>query len=301
MRKMECFKIQVLETENPFELSNAKVVNNIKCGPFNKSIEPNTIIADPFLYIHNDMLYMFYESKKMYRKGTISMICTKDLIKWSEPITVLSEKCHLSYPWVFKENDKVYMIPETCELGEIRLYEANKNLTEFKYVKTLLKDDIKHRNGFSFSDSSIYKKDNLYYLITTTNDEEKNILHLYVSDSIMGEYKKHIKSPICIGNKYGRNAGCFLRYRNKLFRVAQDCDIKYGNDVNLFEIKQISDKEYTEELIKRNLINNITDYYKDGGHQYNFVKYKGKYIVATDAKEYHYLILNKIFHKLKKY
>ena len=37
---------------------------------------------------------------------------------------VLEEQFHLSYPYIFEHEDRVYMIPETNEANEIRLYQA---------------------------------------------------------------------------------------------------------------------------------------------------------------------------------
>lgn len=300
MTKIECFKIQVLKGENPFELRKNEVVKRIFCEKESVFKEPKTILADPFLFVYKGILYLFYEDKEMNKNGVISMIYTKDLKNWSEPIVVLKENCHLSYPWVFEKNDHIYMIPETCGLKEIRLYEATSDLATFKFVKTILHDDTDHNNGFSFSDSSIYEKDGFFYLMTSVNDGQKNILKLFVSDRLDGEYKEHPQSPICVNNQYSRNAGCLFTYENKLYRVAQDCEKRYGDNVNLLEIKEMNSEEYQEVMVKSNIIPTDSAFYKEGGHQFNIVLYKNNYLVATDAKEYHYFILYRIMRKLKK-
>ena len=38
-------------------------------------------------------------------------------------------------------------------------------------------------------------------------------------------------------------------------------------------------------------------FYKEGGHQYNFMRYKEKYIIATDSKEYNSYMICRIIHK----
>lgn len=301
MEKTECFKIRIGVSISPFErigFENVKQIRNT-CG-FSIS-EPTTIVADPFLFVDKGTLFVFYEDKKMYHNGVISMIKTTDLIHWSEPVVVLSETCHLSYPYVFKENEHIYMLPETCEMNSVRLYEGNGELTSFKYKKTILMDNNGYESGFSFSDSSIYKKEDTYFLMTTINDGVNNILKLYTSNSFDGGYEEHPQSPICIGNKYGRNAGSLFEYNGRLFRFAQDCERRYGDNVNLLEVQELSSSQYSEMLVKSNLIPRELSFFKEGGHQFNAVKFRGKYIIATDAKEYHWFIINRILHKIGAY
>ena len=298
MDKIECFKIQLLECDDIFDVTKGKVIKQINCDSKAFIKEPTIILADPFLFVKDDVLFLFYEDKKMYKPAVISMICTKDLENWTDPRVVLKESFHLSYPWVFEDKGQVYMIPETCEFKSIRVYKANNDLTQFEFYKTILTDDREYEKGFSFSDTSIHKFDNMYYLFTTINDGEKNILELYVSENIFDGFVKHPCFPIIENNKYGRNAGGLIKYNGKQYRVAQDCEKKYGEDVHLLEINCISKDEYIEDVYKKNLLAGKTQFYKKGGHQYNYVEFNGKNIVATDAKEYHYFIVSRFLYKL---
>ncbi len=301
MKKVECFKIQILENDNIWDVSRGKVIKQIICEPKVFIREPKVIEADPFLFVHNDILYLFYEDKTLFKPGVISMIYTKDLKKWSTPQVVLSESCHLSYPWIFENDGHVYMIPETSVMHEIRLYEAaNNSLTEFKLIKILLKDNRTNLT-IGYSDSSIYKIDNIYYLMTTINNGKDNILELYISDMLIGPYKVHSCSPIVVDNKLGRNAGGLFQIENNLYRVAQDCVNGYGNDVHLLKIDEISKTNYSEHICKENILAKRMPFYKYGGHQFHYIVYKNKKIVATDAKEYHYFFIQKVCNKFGLY
>lgn len=301
MKRTECFKIRILVSNDPFKKIGINKIKDIRCAHKFSFAEPTTIVADPFIFVKDDTLYLFYENKKMYHNGIISMTKTTDLINWSKPTEVLKESCHLSYPWVFEMNGHIYMIPETSGLKEIRLYEGNKDLTKFTYKKTILKDQKEISNGFSFSDTSIYKRGDYYYMMTTVNDGIKNELKLYMSKHFDCNYEEHPMSPISYDNKYGRNAGSMFEHAGTLYRVAQNCEKRYGDNVNLLEVKELSPKVYKENVVENNIISGNNVFYKEGGHQFNMVKFKGKYIIATDAKEYHYFFLNRIFHKLGVY
>ena len=303
MGKIECFKIQLLrgeEGQSVFDLSQSQNLCCIDCDKNCEHIRPYIIYADPFLFVKDDYLYLFYERKKLYEPGLLVMQRTNDLLNWSTPVTVLSEPYHLSYPYVFENEGEIYMIPETCASESIRLYKAdNKDLNHFSFSKTLIK---RTKNDSSivddYSDSSIYFKNGIYYLITTVNYNGINHLELYFSKNLEGPYKNHPSSPLVCSQKYGRNGGSFIESNGKLYRVAQDCEYKYGDDVHLFEIDTITENEYKEHLVKESLLKGTTSFYKKGGHQFNVVSYKGVTIIATDAKEYNTYLIPRILKKL---
>lgn len=290
MNATECFKIRIAIQDDCWHVSNDDIVLlKSKIGGILTWIDPNVIDADPFLFVHNDRLYLFYEHRTYFKSGVIKMISTKDLEVWTKPRTVLKESYHLSFPYIYEENGTIYMIPETSAVREVRLYKAvNNDLTQFKIVDTLLsRVNDKRRVDIDYSDSVLYKKNNKYYLFTTINYNRKNELELYIADSLMGTYVKHPASPIVSNNQYGRNAGGLIEKDGKLYRVAQDCVKRYGDNVHLLEICSLSPKEYEERVIEDNLLNKGIDFFKCGGHQLNLVNFSGKTIVATDAKEYH--------------
>jgi hypothetical protein len=305
MRLVECFKIQILSYENEdsiLDIKKGTSIYRVPCLDSSSKLDPTIIVADPFLFVHNNRLYLFYESKSLEKPGVLKMVSTPDLRAWTKPVTVLREPFHLSYPFVFEENGKVYMIPETCADKSIRLYEADNNgLTSFSIKKRILVQSADIQTRMGYSDSSIYKKDGIYYLMTMLQYTEKlNILKLYTSNSLLGPYKEHPCSPIAKSQKVGRDAGSWMDYKGKLLRFSQDCVNRYGDNVNVSEITELSPSSYKEKLVKENIIPTDVDFYKYGGHQFNVAYFNGKWIVATDAKEYRKLIFPRILWKLKR-
>lgn len=299
MNKVECFKIQLLMCDDIFDIEKSTVIKTILNDKQSLIREPRTILADPFLFVKGDRLYLFYEDKKLFHDGVISMISTCDLKTWTDPVTVLKESCHLSYPWVFVYNEEIYMIPETSGLESIRLYKGNEDLTNFTYIKTLLSDESSTTCGFSYSDSSVVFKEGACYLMTSINDGKNNVLKLFVANDLFDEFVEHQSSPISVSNKYGRNAGSVFEYNGILYRVSQDCVCNYGDNVHLMRITKMNVREYQEVNVMENIFPN-KGFYKMGGHQLNFVMFKGKKIVATDAKEYRWFLFNRIINKIKR-
>lgn len=302
--KLECFKIQILKTKdkNILDIHNYEPIHQVLCEAINVTVEPIMIVADPFLFVHNDRMYLFYEQKPLYHNGVIMMTSTSDLENWTKPIMVLKEEFHLSYPMVFEKDGHIYMLPETCGDKSIRLYEASTDeLTSFHLVKKLLVQPEIENLTMSFADTSLYIKNDIYYLYTTVGINGINQLELYYADNILGPYTKHTDSPITTSNKYGRNAGCLFEYNGMLLRPAQDCEVRYGDNIHLMKVEQLATTKYKEVLYKENVIDTNLRFYKEGGHQFHIVDFKGYKILATDAKEYHRYFFNRLMHRLGRY
>lgn len=305
MAKTECFKIQLLQFEKGadfFDIEKGKPIYTVNCNRPLLSGNPKQIEADPFLFVKDKRLYLFYEHKSFGDNGVIQMVMTRDLKNWTKPVTVLKESFHLSFPWVFEKDGQVYMIPESQEDRSIRLYQAlNTELTEFKFVKKIISDDSDNVL-ISYCDTTILNKNGRYYLLTSRQTEEPvNKLELYISDRFDCDYKPHPLSPILKDQKTGRNGGCVLSIGGKMIRVSQDCTKRYGDNVNISEITAISDCTYYEKLIRDSIIPIRMPFYKEGGHQFNAVEFNGDWIVATDAKEYHRMIIPRIARRIKKF
>src|SRR6056300_268043 len=95
-----------------------------------------TYYADPFVYKHNDLNYLFFEEYD-YQKGVISYSIINDDLTITPPTKIIEESFHLSFPNVFEDNGKIYMIPETGDSGKIILYEAKEFPDKWEPVKVI--------------------------------------------------------------------------------------------------------------------------------------------------------------------
>lgn len=301
MRKIECFKIRLLagDVSQAWNVKQLHIICDIYFDRHPLNLNPVVIVADPFLFVHHDRLFLFYEEKRNYSNGVLRMTSTKDLMEWTDAVTVLEEPFHLSYPFVFEDEESVYMIPETGAVGDIRLYKADDDTLEhFSFFRTLVSKDVID-GEVGYADSSVYKREGIYYLMSSIERSHVNYTYLFTASSLVGPYQEHVCSPLCCSAKIGRNAGCLLTDSNgRLLRVAQDCEDRYGDNVHLLQVDEMSKDAYREHLVKENLIPTDIPFYCEGGHQYNFVFFHGKCIIATDAKEYHTYSCYRMVHKI---
>lgn len=277
------FNIRVnIEENGIFNLEASTPIKDILSSKSFFKLNPVTYNADPFLFVNADTLYLFYEEqKKLVGKGIIKMICTRDLEKWSKPITVLDEKFHLSFPNVFKYENSIYMLPETGDDYSVKLYKPSTGFMEWSYHKTLL-------SGKKYVDSSIIFKDGVYYLFTSIYENSDYKLMLYMSRTIDGEYEIHPSSPIALGRNNGRCGGSVFEFENKLYRPAQLCERFYGEGLKINEITTLSENRYSENVVLDKIIPNNLKFYSIGGHHFNYCNFNGHIITATDGLSRNY-------------
>jgi hypothetical protein len=253
-------------------------------------------IADPFIIRHDSKYFMFFEVlDKSSGKGIIGLATSWDGEKWGYEKIVLKEEYHLSYPYVFKANNFFYMIPESCEANRVLLYKAK----NFPYDWEISHEMIKGK----YVDSSIFHYKNKWWMFAGKSAK----LHLFFSDKLDGYWKEHPKSPLITNNiNITRPGGRVIVENNEIYRYTQDGQPTYGSAVRVFKIKQLSEKEYSEEEV--NLIlcgtNSDTDWRKDGMHTIDQLKInENEWLVAVDGhklvkKNYLLWKLDRIFSNL---
>lgn len=210
---------------------------------------------------------------------------TVDLEHWSDEVTILSEDFHLSFPNVFEDGGETYMIPETGADGSIRLYKAlDSTLERWSLYRTIIKD------GRVWADSDLFMKDGKYFLFSSIYSRKTPQAHIFVSDSLDGQFCEHPCSPYSSEVSNARNAGRIFCHDGKLYRPVQDNTKGYGKQVSIMEICELGPDTYRETLCREHILDTSDQFYRRGGHQFCPIVYEGRTIVATDGKQRNYNI-----------
>lgn len=208
-------------------------------------------VADPFMLREADRWYMFFEVwDRAARRGKIGLAVSRDdpPLHWEYQGIVLDETFHLSYPYVFEWAGGRYMTPDSKSRA-VRLYKAARFPREWVFVGTLLREG-------RFRDPSPVYFENRWWLFTETNPRPTfDTLRLFVSDSLLGPWREHPRSPIVQGNaRTARPGGRVAVADGRLFRFAQDCVPQYGTAVRAFEITRLSEADYEERELPQSPI-----------------------------------------------
>ena len=231
--------------------------------------------ADPFLFHWQDANWLFYESLDRKGKGYIG--CYKEENgKWVQQGKVVKEPWHLSYPQVFEEGGKVYMIPESCDFGKgnVSLYEAVDFPKKWKKVAKLI--------DRPFADSTILEHEGHWYMACYTIPP-KETAELWHAPTLFGPWERHpMWNKINQSRRLRRCGGSFIRREGKLYRVAQDCNsVLYGKRLFAVEVEEISPTVYKEGKATLIYDRHIPPY--NYGHTYNEMMVNGKRISVVDV------------------
>jgi hypothetical protein len=75
-------------------------------------------------------------------------------------------------------------------------------------------------------------------------------LQLFHSDDLMDGWIEHPQSPLIVDDpEIARPGGPVVSFEGNLYRLAQDCSPRYGNQLRAFRITSLSATEYAEEPI----------------------------------------------------
>jgi hypothetical protein len=205
---------------------------------------PNHCLADPFVISEGNREYCFVEDYDF--RSSKGCICVYQLTgKSAERLGVaLVEPFHLSFPYLFRFDSKIYMCPETSENKDIRIYECVNFPLEWKLSKVLM-------SNVSAVDTMIFERDGLWWLITnidpTNTGGYGSELFIFYSDNPLGEeWHSHPQNPVVIDSARGRNAG--ILFDDKwIYRVSHKQGFGlYGRAFSINKITSLSTVGYSE-------------------------------------------------------
>jgi hypothetical protein len=209
---------------------------------------PASDYADPFLHRRGDRLHLFIEEVEHARgRGVISCCEVAPDGRPGRPRVVLEEPFHLSYPHVFEYEGRVYMIPETAEAGEIRLYAASRYPDRWRLERVLL-------GGMPAFDPTLVRHDGrlwLFAVVPVPGGPNTDELSLFHAERLEGPWRPHPANPVVSDARCARPAGRVLRIGNALVRPAQDCSRDYGYAVTFQRIDVLTPTDYRESTIGR--------------------------------------------------
>ena len=205
-------------------------------------------LADPFLARHDNQTFVFVEDfSRSTGYATIGVFEPRAPAATFR--TVLDRGTHLSYPFVFREEEHGdwLMLPEMAAENRLILFRASSFPDEWIEDTVLLE-------GVSAYDPTVIFRDGRFWLFYTPgtstycpNDE----LVLAFSDTLRGPYTQHPLNPIKSDVIGSRPAGRLFDWNGRLIRPAQDSSREYGYAVVFNEVTELTPATFAEQPIGR--------------------------------------------------
>ena len=225
-----------------------KVNDKLLSFKTSKRIEPkkDQAWADPFLISYKKEDYLFfenYEFSKQKAKISFIKISNNNILEVND---ALDMKFHLSYPFLWKEKNNIFMMPETGEKKCVQIWKAVEFPKKWIQHKTLFKDQ-------SCVDTTFFDtKNGERWLFTNKSDDKYNDhnseLYVYKTDKKFNKIIPHKYNPVIIDSRIARNAGnIFYNSKNQIVRPSQLNILDfYGKGLNLRVINKLKINSYNE-------------------------------------------------------
>jgi hypothetical protein len=280
------WNIGFIETDLNSLFNNSFTIENVKWLKDKK----DRFFADPFILDVTDSIIEVLVEEYIYskHKGTITLLeIQKGTYELIDEKVLLDLPTHLSFPFIFRENTSVYVIPENSQSGELYLYEYDNVKKTLEFKKVLLELPV--------VDPCIFKHNNIYYLFCTIAGKNEDAdLYVFFSDSLEGNYKGFDNNPVKRGLAGSRSGGDIFLYGDNLYRVAQNSVNSYGESISINKIINFDIGIFDEE--KASVLQPGKDY-PCGLHTLN--TYKG--ITVIDGLNYNFSPLQKLKLKYNSY
>lgn len=197
--------------------------------------------ADPFLRRQDGRTWLFFEeySDELSRAWiSVAEVLPSGILGPVQPCLQLDS--HLSFPFVFGNDDEHFMVPESAHAGQVRLYRARAFPHDWVLDRVLLEGP--------FVDTVIWSHQHRVWLLTTLSEANRTAVHslLFSAPSLRDDFRLHGASPLFGDARCARNAGRVTACQGRLLRVSQDCSTSYGRSFRFNEITDLNEDTFRE-------------------------------------------------------
>jgi hypothetical protein len=204
--------------------------------------------ADPFLLAHDGRTYLFFEDYSLReRRGVIGCREVSPDGTAGPPEVVLERPYHLSYPFVFRLNGAMYLIPETTGNRDLELYRAYDFPRDWRLELVLMRD-------IHAADATLFQHEGTLWLFANVAEpgtSDWDALHVFFADSLRSEWRPHPLNPVVRDVRRARPAGRLFWDAGRLIRPAQDCSLRYGRAITLNRVDVLTKTDYAEVPVGR--------------------------------------------------
>lgn len=192
--------------------------------------------ADPFPMEWRGRMGVFYE-RLDYRadKGLIHFQEFGADGPIGEPVPVLEEPWHLSYPFLVEHQGDLYMLPEASASGAVTLYRCVEFPHRWERAAQLL-------GNIEAADATILRHGGRFFMTSVVRDGVggySDTLAIHHATSLFGPWEEHARRPVLVDARYARPAGAFAWSNGALYRPVQDCSEGYGKRLVIARVDEL--------------------------------------------------------------
>jgi hypothetical protein len=206
-----------------------------------KNFSKTSYNADPFGFQIKDKKFIIFEEySQILKRGRIAVAEIKNDSLINKKI-ILDNKKHLSYPFIFIENDEIFVICESYKSNKLDLYKIDKTNLSLQKIREIF-------TNLEAIDPSILKFNNKYWLFYSKKEKAEEELYLAYANSLHENFIQHPKNPIKSCKASARSAGTPFIINDQIYRPAQNCQKFYGEKITINKINILNENDFIEEI-----------------------------------------------------
>lgn len=248
--------------------------------------------ADPFIVdMTTDVIKVLVE-ELFYHDGrgriTLLMVDRKTFRLVYRKV-LLDLPTHLSFPFIYRTETEIYVIPENSQSGGLHAYHWDGNAETLTWISTLVEQPL--------IDSVIVRDNNGKYLLfgSLPGKQEHANLFVWQSGEPLRGYERVSSVPV-IDNRpdCARRGGGFFTVDGTLYAAVQSCAYSYGEALRICKVNRLSANYLEEEEVG---VLRPDKRYPSGLHTFNL--YKG--LCVVDGLTYLFRPDKKMINVLKRF
>jgi len=226
----------------PLELDLRAAVQTGHIGPIQWVVhgDRDCFFADPFI-CPGEGRYFLCE-RFVYRRNCADIVSlTIDDPAGFRRIE-LPGTAHLSYPYLWREGNDIFLMPESGASNRTVIYKLTSDLAP-QHVATVVE-------GRNLADATLFRVDSRYWIAYTdcAIGVDDNLCLMY-ADDITGPWIEHAANPVKLDVCSSRPAGTPFQIDGKWYRPAQDCAAGYGAAIAINEVERLDEFCYREKTV----------------------------------------------------
>lgn len=203
--------------------------------------------ADPVLWEEKGRTFLFVEELP-YSTGR-GIIAYTELdergVPQFPPKPIVERKTHLSYPYLFRHDNAIYMMPENAAEGHVPLYRARSFPEDWEELPPLIAGEELH-------DATLFEHEGRWWILANAAPHGKaswDCLVAFYAASPLGPFAPHALNPIMVDARHARCGGPPLRIDGRLIRPVQNCLGGYGRKLHFFEIEELTPTRFRQKRL----------------------------------------------------
>jgi hypothetical protein len=204
----------------------------------------DSFLADPFGYVDEtgsglNILVEYF----CWRRGIGEIHhLFYDQNGFGERKLILDSPFHLSYPFVFSNDGRVFFAPEHSQSLDFSAFEMDRSQS------IVAKRPMIDRTAIV--DGSLAFHNDMYWMFCVDESASFNTdLNIYFADSLDGPWQAHPLNPVKSDIRSARPAGTPFVHQGQLYRPAQDCSTHYGRAVTINRVDHLSRTAFRETAV----------------------------------------------------